>query len=241
MKSYGKGAAWYDVLSIGLPGELEFYLREAKKAKGRVLEAACGTGRIYLKLLEAGVDAYGFDLSPDMLRVLKEKGRGLGTKVKKADMRTFRYPFRFDLIMIPYNAFLHLETREDQKRCLRNIRRHLRKGGRLILNIFDPKMDYLAEIDRKKITSVKSGRRLRVENVSHYDIPNQRIESYHRILNPRPGFPREKMEFTLTYIFPREFMNMLELCGFRRWELYGGFRREPYAKNGQNLVWIAYK
>jgi SAM-dependent methyltransferase len=246
MKSYGRGAVWYDLISQGLPGELGFYLKEAKKAKGKVLEAACGTGRIYLELLEAGADAYGFDLSKDMLRVLKEKAktRGLSPKVKLADMRTFRYPEKFDLILIPYNAFLHLEEREDQKKCLTNIRRHLRKGGRLILNIFDPKVDYLAKIDRKTVRSItdkKSGRRLRLEDVPHYDLLNQRIHAYHRLLNPPSGFPKERLEFTLTYIFPREFMNMLELCGFRKWELYGGFDRRPYSKHGQNLVWIAYK
>jgi SAM-dependent methyltransferase len=246
MKHYEEGAAWYDLVSQGFPGELGFYLKEAKKANGKVLEAACGTGRIYLELLEGGVNAYGFDLSNDMLRVLKDKakGRGLEPKVKLADMRTFNYPNKFDLIMIPYNSFLHLETREDQKKCLMNVRKHLKKGGRLILGIFDPRIDYLAKVDRKTETSVldkKSGKRIKMENFSHYDYFNQHIYSFHRLINPPKGLPREKIEFTCTYIFPREFMNMLELCGFRKWKIYGGFDYEPYIKHGQNLVWIAYK
>jgi len=241
MKHYEEGARWYDILSPGMPGDVPFYLGEAKKSKGRVLELACGTGRIYLELLNAGVDAYGLDLSGDMLAVLKgkAKARKLWPKVKLADMRTFHYPFKFGLIIIPYNSFLHLESREDQKKCLENVRRHLGKGGKLIITIFDPRVDFLAQVDRR-ITEHR-GKRLEVESFSHYDLVNQHIRSYHRLVNPPGGMPSEKLELSLCYIFPREFMNMLELCGFRKWKVYGGFDRRPYNKHGQNLVWIAYK
>lgn len=246
MKLYYDAAKWYDLMSIVPPGEPDFYVREARKANGKVLECACGTGRIYLELLKAGADAYGVDLSPDMLRILKAKARArkLEPKVRKADMRTFRYPFKFDLIIIPYNSFLHLEKREDQKKCLLNVRRHLKKGGRLVVSIFDPRIDYLSVIERRstrELTNPETGRKMKREDFSRYDLLNQRIYSYHRIVNPPKGMPKEKIEFSLTYIFPREFMNMLELCGFRKWKVYGGFDYKPHNKHGQNLVWVAYK
>ena len=75
MKYYNEFAELYDDVSKGLTGELEFYLKEAKKAKGKVLEAACGTGRILLPLLEAGIDIEGFDISKSMLDVLKQKAK----------------------------------------------------------------------------------------------------------------------------------------------------------------------
>ena len=246
MKHYVEGARWYDLLSVGISGESQFYLREGKKAKGKVLELACGTGRIYIELLGAGMDVYGLDNAKEMLKVLRKKAkeRGLEAKVKVADMRDFRYPFKFDLIIIPYRAFLHLESREDQKKCLKNSRRQLNKGGRLILNFFDPRLDFLVEKERISMSKVKdprSGRAIKVENFSCYDPVKQHIYSYHRLVNPPAGFPKEKLELSLCYIFLREFMNMLELCGFRKWELYGGFDKRPYTKNGQELVWIARK
>jgi ubiquinone/menaquinone biosynthesis C-methylase UbiE len=237
---------WYDLLSIGMPGELEFYLTEAKKSQGKVLELACGTGRVYLELLEAGVEAYGLDNANSMLSVLKRKAkaRGIKPKIKLADMRNFRYPFKFDLVIIPYRAFLHLENRSDQKKCLENVYRHLAKGGRLILNFFDPRLDFLAAKERKIITQVKdlkSRKLIKVENYSKYTPNEQHIYAYHRLINPPEDMPRDKIEFSLTYIFPREFMNMLELCGFTKWKLYGGFNRKPYTKHGSELVWIAYR
>jgi len=249
MKYYDEGATWYDLLSSGTPGDLPFYLKEAKKSKGKILEIACGSGRIYLELLKNGIDAYGLDLSPGMLGILKEKagkrGLGLDGRVKKADMRTFRYPFKFDLIIIPYRAFLHMETREDQKRCLLNARKHMKKGGRLILNFFDPRMDIISKIDCKwkdgRIKDPESGKTIRYKSFSHYDIVNQKTSAHYEIKNRGQGLPNKRLDLSLCYIFPREFMNMLELCGFKRWELYGGFKREPYKKHGSELVWIAYR
>ncbi|MEW6722494.1 MAG: class I SAM-dependent methyltransferase [Candidatus Micrarchaeota archaeon] len=247
MKYYEGGAPWYDALSgAGVPGDVAFYSAEARKPKGKVLEAACGSGRIFLKLLAQGTDAYGFDLSPDMLGVLERKAAesklDISGRVKKADMRSFRYPFRFDLVIIPYRAFLHMEAREDQKACLMNVRRHLKKGGRLILNFFDPKLDIIAKIDVLQRTGhaldPETGRMVRYESRSHYDIPEQRISAHYRM----KGAGRDqKLDLSLCYIFPREFMNMLELCGFRKWELYGGFDRRPYTKNGEELVWVAHR
>ncbi|MFH0737973.1 MAG: methyltransferase domain-containing protein [Candidatus Micrarchaeota archaeon] len=246
MKHYYDAARWYDLFSVGIPGEGGFYLREAKKAKGKILELACGTGRIYLDLLEEGVDAYGLDLAAPMLDVLKNKAkvRGLSPKVKKADMRDFRYPFKFDLVIVPYRAFLHLERREDQKACLMNIHRHLKKGGRLIVNFFDPRLDFISKVERMSYSEVKdpkTGKRVRVENFSRYDFSSQHVYSYHRLVKPPSGLPSEKLELSLCYIFPREFMNMLELSGFKKWELFGGFDKRPYTKHGQELVWIATK
>jgi ubiquinone/menaquinone biosynthesis C-methylase UbiE len=245
VKLYDEGAQWYDLMSTGTPGDAKFYVKEARKTKGKVLEVACGSGRIYLELLKAGVDAHGFDLSSGMLRILngKAKKRGLKTKVKKADMRSFSYPFKFDLIIVPYRAFLHMETREDQKKCLRAIHKHMKKGGRLILNFFDPKTSIISKEHVKWKDEIKKvgDRKARVMAFSDYDLVNQRIHSHWKMVNPQEGMPKSRLEITLTYIFPREFMNMLELCGFSKWKLYGGFDYKPYIKHGQELVWIAYK
>ncbi len=245
MKYYEEGARWYDMLSTGTPGDVKFYLREARKTKGKVLEVACGSGRIYLELLKAGVDAYGFDLSEGMLRILKDKAsmRKLDAKVKKADMRNFAYPFKFDLIIVPYRAFLHMETRDDQKKCLRTIHKHLKKDGRLIINFFDPKLDIIVKRHVKWKDQIKNvgDNKARVRAFSDYDLLNQRIRTHWAVVNPRDGMPKNKLEITLCYIFPREFMNMLDLCGFSKWKLYGGFDYRPYTKHGQELVWVAQK
>jgi cyclopropane fatty-acyl-phospholipid synthase-like methyltransferase len=58
---------------------------------GSVLEVGCGTGRIYLDLLRAGVDADGIDLSAAMLEEPRRKAAeaGLEPNVGRADTTTF--------------------------------------------------------------------------------------------------------------------------------------------------------
>ena len=87
----------------------------------------CGTGRVLLPTLEASVDIEGLDLHPGMLDVLRKKAAALGPapRVHLADMRDFTLARRFALITVPFRAFMHLLTTEDQLRALRCMREHL--------------------------------------------------------------------------------------------------------------------
>jgi len=102
-KNFEKWAKVYDLLYGDYKSDIDFYRKEARKAKGKVLEIACGTGRVYLELLKDGIDTYGIDISQNMLEILKKKGKNLGLKpkVKKAYMRNFRFNTKFSLIILP--------------------------------------------------------------------------------------------------------------------------------------------
>ncbi len=56
---------------------------------GRTLELGCGTGRILLELLAAGIDAIGADRSLPMLRRLRRDAaeRGIEARVAQMDLR----------------------------------------------------------------------------------------------------------------------------------------------------------
>jgi ubiquinone/menaquinone biosynthesis C-methylase UbiE len=85
---------FYDMFEKGLKRDKKFYLEEAKKAKGKVLEIAVGTGRIFLPMLQNGIDAYGIDVSKSMIEVLEEKAKkkeiDLKGRVTKQDMQKFK-------------------------------------------------------------------------------------------------------------------------------------------------------
>jgi len=52
----------YDLVGKDVPYGLDFYVALAREASGPVLDIACGTGRILLPCLQAGVDIEGLDL-----------------------------------------------------------------------------------------------------------------------------------------------------------------------------------
>src|ERR1700760_72598 len=61
-------------VSVGkVEGDGEFYLGLAQHAVGGVLEIGVGTGRVALKLVEAGISVTGLDASSAMLEIAGNK------------------------------------------------------------------------------------------------------------------------------------------------------------------------
>ena len=132
-------AELYDASGVGWPGEMDFYraLAAAATARGEgVLEVACGTGRVALRLAQDGARVVGFDRSPAMVRIVSDKGRGVpNARWVEADMRSFALGEAFGLILIPGHAFQSMLTPEDQLACLGCVRRHLAPGGTLVVHL----------------------------------------------------------------------------------------------------------
>ena len=130
--------------------DVSFFIEAARAADGPVLEVGCGTGRVLIPTARAGFEIVGLDLSDDMLAVcrkyLAEEPPDVQTRVKliKGDMRAFSLGRKFRLATIPFRPFQHLLTVEDQIDCLRAIHRHLEPGGKLILDLFNPSIKFLA-------------------------------------------------------------------------------------------------
>jgi len=246
MADYDSIAEYYDLThSTRILRDKKFYLSEAKKAKGKVLEVACGTGRVYLPLLAAGVDAYGIDISPKMLSVLEKTARldGLVPNVGLADMRNFKHKEKFSLILIPFRAFLHMLSAKDQLSTLKNLRAHLSPGGKLMLNFFFPNPAFIAEKYGKgrrnrEFFDRKSG--ISVTSESYFiDEPNQVVQCIFRI--SRRGRQLAIQKFRIALLYKREFELLLRLAGFSKWRVYGGFKKEKLKSSRQEMVWIIEK
>src|SRR5207302_1075469 len=75
-------------------------------------------------------------------------------QIVEGDMRYFAMDRRFSLVTVPYRAFLHNLTVEDQLHTLRRVREHLSDAGRLIFNVFDLKVQNLASFAWSMTASV---------------------------------------------------------------------------------------
>jgi ubiquinone/menaquinone biosynthesis C-methylase UbiE len=249
-------AAFYDSYSTGTDGDLSFYVEEARRAGSPVLELGCGTGRILIPTAEAGLTVTGLDRAPSMLAVARQKIARLDAATQgritlvEGDMRAFALGQRFNLITIPYRAFLHLLTVEDERRALGCIREHLVDGGRLVLNIFDPRLDViviqqgLVGTSQKKMDEFvhpQTGRRVVIWDTIQYDLERQMLED-ERIFEEVDGegkmVSRTYNLLTLRFIYRYEMQHLLELCGFQVEALYGDFRRSPFRAGGEQ-VWVA--
>lgn len=236
-------AAFYDaVYDADQEGDRAFYRDLAVEADGPVLEVGCGTGRIYLELLRAGVDADGIDLSAAMLDVLREKAaeEGLEPNVWRADVTEFEPDREYALVLIPFRTFLHLTDLDDQLAALRRIREALAPGGRLALNFFVPDFEVICETYGE----------WQEESFEHDD-EQHTMRTYVEVVDDVAQVTRERREvydadgdlvtegtYELTLLGRREFELLVRAAGFSGWTVYGGFDRDPLASADQEMVWL---
>lgn len=90
-----------------------------------ILDVACGTGVLFPDYISRGATVTGVDLSPEMVKIAKEKFPQ--AEVICADAQTHCFSKKFDAVMI-YNAFPHFSHPE---RLMENLAGALKDGGRL--------------------------------------------------------------------------------------------------------------
>lgn len=222
-------------------GDESFYRELAMNADGPVLEVGCGTGRIYLELLRAGVDADGFDVSEGMLEVLRSKAEtsDLDAFVWRDDMREFTAPREYDLVIIPFRTFLHNVTVDDQLATLQHCKEALAPGGRLALNFFAPNFEYICSTygEPDSWSFRHGGAEYRVTDVTDFiDEVEQIIASTRRVT--RGETIVSEATFELALVSKREFELLLENTGWSDWEVFGGFGGDRLESTDQEMVWI---
>lgn len=104
-----------------------------------ILEAACGGGRICVKLAQAGHDVTGFDANEHMLLRCYRRMRGLGNlRCYRADATTADWGAGFDVVVMAGNILLNIESGMDyalaQATFIGKAAAALRRGGHLYLD-----------------------------------------------------------------------------------------------------------
>ncbi len=101
----------------------------------RMLEPACGTGRLIVALARRGYDLTGFDIRPEPLAYLRRKlaRRGLSATLFHGDMRQFQLAQPVDAAFNTWNSFRYLLSESDARRHLQCMVDCLRPGGIYIL------------------------------------------------------------------------------------------------------------
>ena len=228
MTSYDGWADVYDSIYAYVREDIPFYVQEASRSGGPVLELGCGTGRVTLPIAQSGIDIVGLDNSEGMLERARDKAALLeeahgSMDLRMGDMRELSLGRTFPLIIIPFRSFLALLSVEDQVRCLTGIREHLEPDGRLIFNIFvpDPQMlveDEDAAFHLRDVTDPDTGRTSVVWQQTRVDTFNQ-VLSVRLIVDETDenGIVDKRFyrDYQIRYAHRIEILHLLERCGYR--------------------------
>lgn len=103
----------------------------------RLLEPACGTGRLMFRLGQEGYEVGGIDLNPKAVHFCNQRLQRLNIKgrAKVGDMCDFQVSKPFDAGFNTINSFRHLQTEEAARGHLVSMAKAIRKGGIYVLGL----------------------------------------------------------------------------------------------------------
>jgi SAM-dependent methyltransferase len=248
-------ADYYDAspLVANRKQDLAFYLETAAATRGPVLELGCGTGRIAIPLTASGVRITGLDISRKMLEQAEKKRSYLAAERRNllrlvhGDMTSFDLREQFPLIIIPFRPFQHLLSVQAQLSCLMCARRHLRDGGRLVMDFFqtdaarmhDPKFleaHFVAEYEMSGARKVRLSERIAA---FHRAEQCNDVEMAFEVAQPGGHIERHVFAFTFRYFFRYEVEHLLARCGFRLLQTFGDFDRSPLKNDSPEMIFVA--
>lgn len=228
----------YDALNSFLVADIPFYVEEAGRSGGPVLELACGTGRLAIPIAQSGVEMVGLDLSASMLAHARTKAKAAGVEIEfvEGDCRSFDLGRKFALIFMAFNSMQHLHDYASQAALFACVRKHLAEGGRFIFDVFNPKVEILARasgerrVEREYEDPDGKGK-MAFEYSSTYDDVAQvsHIQCYFVRRGPHgEELEVRQEELHLRSFFPQELDLLVRSQGFEIVEKFGNFERKPF-------------
>lgn len=223
----------------GALGDIRYYREALGGQGGPILEAGCGSGRLLIPMLEAGLPVQGFDQSEHMLAQcrLAADARGLNAALQRMRFEDFSYDERFAAIVSPVGTFTLIDDYAEALAVLRRFHAHLRPGGRLYVDLMP--LAYLTTTPSHYVRSWKTpaGEQLTLEtHVRERDYLTQRVVSHCRYERWRGGrLVETELEDLVVRLWAlKEFELTLQAAGFADITVCGDYRlgRPPRPTDG---------
>ncbi len=246
---YDKFAPFYDLEYSHKDDDLDFYLSLAQQYGSPVLEIGAGTGRISMLLAEEGFQVVGIDNSLPMLKKAAKNITALSREdqnkiqLVQGDMRNFSLDTRFPLCIVPFRAFLHNQTQDEQLQTLHCIHDHLRPGGMLAIDIFVPLHHVIAqsawndEISADELADPDS----KVSITCHID--HDPVVQLLSITNTyrQAGIKDKICKMKYRYVFRYEMELLLKTAGFEIVQVFKDFEKALYNYYSGTAVFLVRK
>jgi len=200
----------------------------------RILDAGCGAGRHLKYLLEQDIDAYGIDLSEDLLREgHKLHGDLLSQSTIRGDIRFLPYGRKFDSVLSLFTGFGYFSA-EENREVIAGFHRILRPEGRILIDVFNPgkTIEELEKYSRKVIENSV------IEEYRDYCAVENRINK--RIVITKNGDRTEYHESVMCYSV-KDFRGLFNKTGFKIVKIIGDYKGWEYNGNSKRLIIMGEK
>ncbi len=210
--------------------DVDFYVAEARKAGGPIVELGVGTGRIAVPTARAGISVIGVDSSQAMLEVCRRSAEAAGVAelldLRLGDLRRPPVRERVGLVTCPFRGLLHLDSDEERLDAFRAVYGLLVEGGHFVFDVFAPSREDVEETHGRWLE-----REPGIWERADWDLRR-------RVLTLAVRGASGETRMHLSWRSPDEWRHLLGQAGFEVLALYGWFDMRPY-DGGEDSVWIA--
>lgn len=245
--SYQAFAYFYDELMKETPYDqwYRFFNRQFQKygnGGNRILDVACGTGEIALRMKKASFDVIGVDISTDMLTVAHNKAMQQQVLIPfyEQNMTDLNGLGTYDAITIFCDSLNYLETERDVQQTFERVYAHLQPGG---MFLFDVHSLYKMESIFKNATFG-----LNDEAISYiwhcfegeYDYSVEHDLTFFVADSEQMGLYQRYEEYHFQRTFPiGTYKKWLETTGFEVLDIQGNFTFEETKETSERIFFTA--
>ncbi len=247
---FDRFARFYDEDYRHYDDDVAAILHLAQEMDGPVLELGCGTGRLLVPLAAVGLPVTGVDISPALLAKARANLETVPSRdqvtLVEADLRTLALPQQdFAFAFCTSNTLMHLADATDQLAVLERVAMHLRPGGLLMIDLFNPDIGRLIEVNGVMELADQwvreDGTEVMKWSVRMLDLADQIQETLfvYEEVAPDGTVRRTRCPFTLRFLWRNEIELMLRLAGLEVEAVWGDFEGSPYESQSDHLVLLA--
>lgn len=246
--SYGVFSEFYDALTANVSYDtvsqvLSSLLTRYGKSRGLLLDLACGTGSVSVRLAKKGYEVIGVDLSPEMLSEAQNKAYSAGQNILFLcqDMTALDLYGTVDAAVCTLDGLCHLPNEESVFAALQKVSLFMNPGG---VFLFD-------------VNSVYKHRAVLGNNTFVYDtddvycvwqntlLPDgvtvQMDLDFFEPVSDAGDYVRQSERFT-ERAYPRETLEaMLKKAGFTVLDVFDGYSGKPAHDTSERLLFAVRK
>lgn len=246
--SYGVFSEFYDALTANVSYDtvsqvLSSLLTRYGKSRGLLLDLACGTGSVSVRLAQKGYEVIGVDLSPEMLSEAQNKAYSAGQNILFLcqDMTALDLYGTVDAAVCTLDGLCHLPDEESVFAALQKVSLFMNPGG---VFLFD-------------VNSVYKHRAVLGNNTFVYDtddvycvwqntlLPDgvtvQMDLDFFEPVSDEGDYVRQSERFT-ERAYPRETLEaMLKKAGFTVLDVFDGYSGKPAHDTSERLLFAVRK
>jgi SAM-dependent methyltransferase len=241
----------YAAYSARFKEDLPFWLDLAKSCGSPILELGCGPGRVLYTLVKKGMTVIGLDNDEDMLQWARShlpREFRKNAKFILGDMRSFHFPDRYPLIIVPCNTFAYLDHSEALQ-MLKCSKQHLIPGGKLALAIPSPTQYFSSETDPSlnetsdsepidDFIEPSSGNPIQVYAREKFDREKGILDAIWTFDELFPDGQVQRLHHPISYHLRslEEMIGLLHIVQMNLEHVYGDYRRGPLDRHSHEMV-----